>query len=119
MENPNNEPIPVDVPAQATNLSRQYDQAFPVLHRALSLTLLRRAFEATHQANVPTETLQFWHKLLVENSKLPVPGVPILQAPQGTDLIELIWDVFVVPEEERAKRRAAFSLPAPTAGGQQ
>jgi hypothetical protein len=94
--------------AKAEVLAEKYETVFPLLHRALSLTLLTRAFEASQQAEVPTETLSFWHKLLVENSKLAAPaaGSPTGPVP---DILEMTWDIFGVPEEERVRRRAVIS----------
>src|SRR5438309_10410021 len=91
---------PQAAPTEAVRLDAAFDLVYPVLHRALTLTLLEKAFRAASEVEVPTETLAFWHKLLVENAKLPVPGQNAPVAVQGADLMEMIWDVFLVPEAE-------------------
>ena len=105
MENPS---VNEQTFARAEVLAAKYETEFLLLHRALSLTLLTRAFEASQQAEVPTETLTFWHKLLVENSKLAPAAAPAAPGPVP-DILEMTWDIFGVPEEERVRRRKAIA----------
>jgi hypothetical protein len=94
------------LPETALALHERYDEAFPILHRALQLTLLQRSFALAADVDVPTESLQFWHKLLIENAKLALPATPDSSAPTRAQLLDLIFDIFSVSPEERERRRA-------------
>ena len=109
---------PLDLEKEALALDQQYAASFPVYHRALSLILLRRTFDYARRVEVPSENLAYWHKMLCENARLPVPGTQSASTPQGNDLLDLIWDVFNVTREERERRRNIQTAIIATGGKQ-
>lgn len=52
------------------------------------------------------QRLRFYHELLVNHLKVASPGVKEDRKTAPEDIQDQIWDLFSIPESERARRRS-------------
>jgi hypothetical protein len=87
-------------------ISQEYEHLFPTLNRTVTLLLLQRVYESIRGEHFEFTYVKLWHTLLVNHLKLGIESVQkdILLSPAQQQ--EKIWDIFALPEDERARRRA-------------
>ena len=86
----------------ARKMAAHFDSELPELLKALTLELATHTLCAVQKEDASPAEVAAWHKILLEHLKA---GIPAGRANGVENWQERAWDIFGVPEIERAKRR--------------